>query len=147
LFAAWNVHQLRLRLATTDALEARLSGQLRQAPAAVPRSSPEAALLPALATASAINRLNDDLHAQAASHQLTVTAAITGERQQLTAQLGRVDVTVKLRGTYSQFKDMLGMLLAAHNGLAVQQMTIRHLRPADPVVDVDLQMSYFYRNS
>lgn len=90
-----------------------------------------------------------DLQALAAQNGLVISDAafkLAGDRP-ADARLGRVEINTRIKGAYLPLKKTLAVVLATHDGLALESLSLRRARAADVVMDIDLRFIYFYRRS
>lgn len=95
------------------------------------------------------NRLTvvtNDLHSLSQENGLILTDATykTVKAGNL-ADVGEVEITARLKGAYQPLKKMLGLLLASHDGLALNSISIRRLHANDPICDVELQLAFYFK--
>jgi Tfp pilus assembly protein PilO len=137
---------LRLQAGALDRQAASLQAQLRT-PIAAGRSGQGPNLRAQLATLDRLSVVTSDLQALASTNGLELLDANykpVGETAN--AQIGRIDINARLKGSYPALKKAIDSLLALHEGLALESMSVRRQRATDTVVEVELRFTYFYRN-
>ncbi|MCU6498282.1 GspMb/PilO family protein [Rugamonas sp. A1-17] len=143
LVAGWN------SLATLRAQNARLHGAVERATAAVRSGgvagNMPASELPALLPGD-VSQLLRDMHQFAQRRDLAIAEAkYTPAEQAGDSGLQRIRIDARARGNYAELKNFLADVLAAHEGLSLDGMSIRRGTPADAKVDVQLTLSLYYR--
>jgi hypothetical protein len=147
--AAVNLGQLPGLRLQTKALERQAASLQAQLRAPIPARPGEQApnLRAQLATLERLSVVTSDLQALASTNRLELLDANykpIGETAN--AQIGRIEINARLKGTYPALKKAIDSLLALHEGLAMESMSVRRQRATDTVVDVELRFTYFYRN-
>ncbi len=59
--------------------------------------------------------------------------------------IGRMEINARLKGPYPALKKTVTELLAGHEDLALEAMSVHRDRATDTVVDGDLRLTFFYR--
>lgn len=59
--------------------------------------------------------------------------------------MGRSEISVNLKGAYIPLKKMLADLLATHDGLALEFVSLHRTRSTDSIMDIEVHFSFFYR--
>ena len=89
-----------------------------------------------------------DFHEFALQQDLTVAEArYTPSESRNDAGLARSRIDAKVRGSYAGVKRFTASLLAAHDGLALDSLSIRRGSAADPKLDVQLIFSLYSRTA
>ncbi|MBC3873840.1 hypothetical protein [Undibacterium flavidum] len=93
-----------------------------------------------------------DLHTQASLNGLIVSEAshqpsddAVGEASEGRHEIARIDIRAKMTGTYVGLKASLASLLSAHDGLALESLSLRRQRSTDAVMEIDVGLRFFYR--
>ncbi len=60
-------------------------------------------------------------------------------------QIGRVEIDMRLKGAYPQVKKVLASLLASHEGLSLDSLSIRRNRSTDAIQEIELRLSLYYK--
>lgn len=99
-----------------------------------------------LADQNRLSVIANDFQAAAVKNGLTLSdvvykpvegASITG--------VGSMEIDVNLKGTYLPLKKMLAELLASHDGLALESVSLRRHLSTDSVLDIEARFTFFYR--
>lgn len=89
-----------------------------------------------------------DFHQFSLQQDLTVAEArYTPAESRNDAGLARSRIDVKVRGSYVGVKRFTANLLAGHDGLSLDSLSIRRASAADPKLDVQLVFSLYSRTS
>ncbi|WP_229215524.1 type 4a pilus biogenesis protein PilO [Duganella sp. CY15W] len=89
-----------------------------------------------------------DFHEFALQQDLTVAEArYTPSESRNDAGLARSRIDAKVRGSYAGVKRFTASLLAVHDGLALDSLSIRRGSAADPKLDVQLIFSLYSRTA
>lgn len=92
-----------------------------------------------------LSAVAQDLKVLALQHGLVLLDAHYKPRDIVDAQMGRVDLSVRMTGSYVPFKKTLAALLEAHHSLALESLTLRRSASTDAVLEVDLKFIFYYR--
>lgn len=88
----------------------------------------------------------DDLQALSAQNGLVLSeATFQPVSTMVNTDIGRMEIVGRLKGGYPAFKKTVAALLATHDGLALESLSILRGRSTDTVMDIDVRFSYFYR--
>jgi hypothetical protein len=75
---------------------------------------------------------------------LDVTSRPNGTKEQST--VGQVQINARTKGSYKSLKSMVSQLLATHEGLAFDALTLRRARATDPLLDSELRFTFYYKS-
>lgn len=137
--AAWSSLRLRGAVASLDAEVTALENSAAAMPPGAAASNPEDFVLQLPRTASADAFVN---HLQRSAAQSgVVVQLVTAKASTATPQaLGRVDLSISLRGAYGPLKEVLAQALALR-GVVLQRLVLRRqISPTDVEGQVDLTL-------
>ena len=58
---------------------------------------------------------------------------------------GQVQISTRMKGNYKDIKNVISKLLATHEGLSLDGLSFRRARAADPLLDVEVRMTFYYK--
>ena len=126
-------------------IEAQLTREWRHAAGAPPGTSVSAPDI-ALPSAKILARIGADLPAFAKQNELLLQDVTYLPMPAATDAAGKqVQISVRMKGGYLQVKRLTQQLLAAYESLSLESMSLRRNRATDTVLDVEMQLSLFYR--
>ncbi len=95
-----------------------------------------------------------DLHTLATQNGLNLSEASyklmddgAGSISADTDDIGRIEIQARLSGNYVPLKSTIANLLAAHDGLALESLSLRRNRSTDLAMEIDLRLSFFTGSS
>lgn len=90
--------------------------------------------------------VTNDLQDAATQNGLTLTNATYQPQDAYgMTDIGKMDIGVNLKGTYPALKKMLAALLNAHDGLALDSISIQRAKSTDASMDIEAHFSFYYR--
>ncbi|MES2298123.1 MAG: GspMb/PilO family protein [Pseudomonadota bacterium] len=129
-------------------LNSRLAVLDRQLDSAVTRAMGNTALelrsqLPGV---DHLNNIAGDVQALIVQNSVYLTDASYKPLDTLAnGQIGRVEIDMRLKGAYPQVKKVLASLLASHEGLSLDSLSIRRNRSTDAIQEIELRLSLYYK--
>ncbi|HYD82127.1 MAG TPA: hypothetical protein VEC06_20165 [Paucimonas sp.] len=137
--------RLRIQVGEQEAEIRSLEAQLR-APLSAGAVEKDAAWQARLAGFDRLATVAADLQALAAKNGVTlVDAAYKPIDESPASEIGRTEIVASMKGMYPALKKAVAALLASHDGLALDFISVRRGRSTDAVVEVELRFSFFYR--
>lgn len=122
-----------------------LQAQLRT-PVVATTSGQSQDLRTALATLANLDIVTADMQTLASKHGVDLgEASYTHAGDTAGGRIGRVAIHARLKGAYPSMKKTLAELLALHQGLALESVSLRRNRAADAVLEIELRFTFFYR--
>lgn len=58
---------------------------------------------------------------------------------------GQVQISTRMKGNYKDIKNVISKLLATHEGLSLDGLSFRRARAADPLLDAEVRMTFYYK--
>jgi len=99
-----------------------------------------------LPTFERLSIVTHDLHTLAQENGLILSdATYTTVGGPETFDIRKIDIDVRLKGTYLPLNKMLGTLLASHDGLSLESISIRRTRAIDTVSEIEVQLALYFR--
>lgn len=94
-----------------------------------------------------LSLITKDLHTLSEQNGLTISdAAFKPIGAVANTKINQMEIAVRLKGTYLPLKNILASLLANHDGLALEFISIQRSRATDLITDIEFRLSFYYRN-
>jgi hypothetical protein len=58
---------------------------------------------------------------------------------------GQVQISTRMKGNYKDIKNLISKLLATHEGLSLDGLSFRRARAADPLLDAEIRLTFYYK--
>lgn len=99
-----------------------------------------------LETPERLSAVARDLQALATQHGLALLDASYKPADDVAnPEMGKVDVSVRLKGAYQPLKKTIAALLSEHRSLALTSLALRRGASTDAVLEIDLIFNFYYR--
>lgn len=150
LFSALVIHILEFPVLNTKnvSLEKRtrlLEAEIRQPVELTPKAHVQNPT-EQLAKFARVSIVTSDLQSVAAKNGLVLIDANYKPVDEIAdADIGRMEIVSHVKGTYLALKTTIANMLAAHEGLALDSISIRRNHSTDVILEIELHFSFFYR--
>ena len=124
-----------------------LSAQLKVGSAA-PVNAPGLDLAPRLAGIARLSAISAELQVLAGKNGLVLSEASNKPLEDaVRGEIGRMEIAAHLKGAYPALKKTVAALLAGHDGLALESLSLRRSHSTDALIDIDVRFTFFYRRA
>lgn len=145
--ASWsNLPDLRAQGTHVDQKIALLETALRARPTATQIANQSQDISGLLEAPERLSTVVHDLQDLAAHHGLALLdASYKPAANAARADIGKVEVNVRLKGAYQPLKKSIAGLLGAHKSLALESLALRRGTSIDAILEMDLKFTFYYR--
>lgn len=148
--AAW-VHWVEMpRFARTLAALARDASEFskpRVPTATTVKAAPLEVFRQQLEPQSRFTAVLDDINGTLKAANVTlIEATVARPKLKALPTVGRIDLTMYMRGSYATLKASLGTLLDRHPGLGLEQLTLEKSETANVALDAHARLVYYFRD-
>jgi hypothetical protein len=103
---------------------------------------------PQLGKIDELDNIASDLHALAVENGLMlIDANYQMASDEAASHLGRVEISLRLKGGYIPARKVIAAMLSSHAGLALDSVSVQRQRSIDSALEIDLRFTLFYKKS